>query len=164
MQFTKDSFYLALHDRLTRLNPSRTVTINGVTRAAIVVLENEPITAAPPMANTFYLDFRAPKAPSTSPNGLLSLDCVISFEAESTAESGTDRGRILSQLTMELLSICVPPHGRKRDFTESPSADLGTDIFWTDAHLDDTQPPTSSSRLRRTATLTIFFFPEQELL
>jgi len=163
MQFTKDSFYLALRDRLAALNQSRVVTVNGTTRVAMAVSENEPVTAAPPTANMFYIEFRAPKSNLAHPGRLLSLDCAIFFEAESSTESAVDRGRILSELTTELLSICFPCHTRKRDFTQSPSVDLGTDIFWTAPQCDDTQTPSSPSRLRRTATLTIFFFPELEL-
>ena len=31
MQFAKDSFFLALQQRLAGLNPARTVTVNGAT-------------------------------------------------------------------------------------------------------------------------------------
>jgi hypothetical protein len=166
MQFTKDSFYLALRDRLASLNPARLAVINGTTRIAIVVTENELISPAPPAPNTFYLGWKAPKlldnSPATGP--IIAMDCLISFEAEPSTQAGTDRGRVLSQLTTELLSICSPPHTRKRDFTQSPSIDLGTDIFWTRPRFDD--PPAdspTSARLNRSATLTVFFFPELEL-
>src|SRR5690349_20459352 len=127
MQYTKDSFYMALRDRLAALNPARLVTINATTRCAIVVAENEPLTPATPLPNTFYLTWHAPK--TTAPP--FAMDCVISFEAEPTTDAAVDRGRILTQLTNELLSITSPPHTRKRDFTQFPSLDLGTDIFWT---------------------------------
>src|SRR5664279_746773 len=47
MQPTKDSFYVALRDRLVVVDPNRTVTLDGATRPAIAVLENEPPTGAP---------------------------------------------------------------------------------------------------------------------
>src|SRR5581483_11784296 len=119
MHFTKDSFYLALRDRLASLNPARVITLNGITRPAIVVRENEPLTAARPMPNTFYLDFGEPKAHPRLPAPLLSLECHIAFEAESSTEAATDRGRLLSQLTTELLAVCSPQHTRKRDFTQA---------------------------------------------
>ena len=37
---------------------------------------------------------------------------------------------VLAQLDGELLSICQPPNTEKRDYTQSPSADLGTKVFW----------------------------------
>ena len=42
MQFAKDSFFLALQQRLAALNPARTVTLNGATVPAILVVENLP--------------------------------------------------------------------------------------------------------------------------
>ncbi len=42
MQFAKDSFFLALQSRLAGLNPARTVTINGATVPAVLVVENLP--------------------------------------------------------------------------------------------------------------------------
>ena len=40
MQAAKDSFYMALRERLAALNPARTMVIDGVTVPAIVVREN----------------------------------------------------------------------------------------------------------------------------
>ena len=42
MQPTKDSFYISLRDRLVAVDPNRTVTLDGATRPAIAVIENEP--------------------------------------------------------------------------------------------------------------------------
>jgi len=39
MQAAKDSFYMTLRERLTALNPARTMVIDGVTVPAIVVRE-----------------------------------------------------------------------------------------------------------------------------
>jgi hypothetical protein len=55
MQPTKDSFYIALRDRLVAVDPNRTVTLDGATRPAIAVVENEPPTGAPCLCDTFYL-------------------------------------------------------------------------------------------------------------
>lgn len=170
MQFAKDSFYLVLRDRLAVLNPARTTTIAGVSRAAILVAENEPVTATPPVANTFYLDWEAPRVIHNDIGriALLAMDCVISFEAESGTQAAVDRGRLLAQLTSELLTICSPPQTPKGDFTQSPSVDLGTTVFWTVLRFEDVQPKAarvsvaSPARLRRTARLTVFFFPELE--
>jgi len=53
MQNTKDSFFIAVRDRLAILNPSRVVLIQGVSRPAILVTENELTAAAPKQANAF---------------------------------------------------------------------------------------------------------------
>jgi len=42
MQFAKDSFFLALQQKLAGLNPARTITLNGATDPAVVVVENLP--------------------------------------------------------------------------------------------------------------------------
>ena len=47
MQSAKDSFYVSLRDRLAQYDPQRTATIDGVTRPAIAVVENEPVSAGP---------------------------------------------------------------------------------------------------------------------
>ena len=46
MQFAKDSFFLALQERLAALNPVRSVTLNGATVPAVVVVENLTPTSA----------------------------------------------------------------------------------------------------------------------
>ena len=37
---------------------------------------------------------------------------------------------MLAQLDDELLRICQPPNTEKMDYTQAPSADLGTKVFW----------------------------------
>ena len=53
MQPTKDSFYIALRDRLVAVDPNRTVTLDGATRPAIAVMENEPPNGAPLLCDVF---------------------------------------------------------------------------------------------------------------
>ena len=57
MQFAKDSFLLALQQRLAGLNPARTVTINGATVPAVVAIENLPPSAAEPQPDAFYIEW-----------------------------------------------------------------------------------------------------------
>jgi len=131
MQFAKDSFLLALQSRLAGLNPARTVTINGTTVPAVVVVENLPPSSAEPQPNTFYVEWGAAEVISGLSCGvLMSLNVVISYYTSGSVQSMVDRGRLLAQLDDELLSICQPPNTEKRDYTQSPSADLGTSVFW----------------------------------
>ena len=53
MQFAKDSFFLALQSRLAGLNPARTVTINGATVPAVLVVENLPPSLGEAVAEHF---------------------------------------------------------------------------------------------------------------
>jgi hypothetical protein len=177
MQFTKDSFYMALLQRLVSLNPLQTITLNGTTRPAIVVAENELVIPVQPMADAFYIEWGAAQlVPRQVGNrGLMEMDCVISYHTFGTVESGVDRGRTLGTLDMELMSICQPPRTSKRDYTQAPSVDLGTSILWTapnlgkisggDAEKNEGLPGGSEGvRLERSASLKVFFFPEVNFL
>src|SRR5947209_4242132 len=132
MQFAKDSFFLALQKRLAGLNPARTVTLNGANVAAVVVVENLPPSFGKPQPNTFYVEWGAADVISShaGSSALMSLDAVISYYSFGSVQSMVDRGRVLAQLDEELLSICQPPNTEKRDYSQSPSADLGTSVFW----------------------------------
>jgi len=188
MQFAKDSFFIALQQRLAGLNPARTVTINGATVPALLVVENLPPASAEPQPNTFYIEWGSAAVVDghAGDAALMSLECVIRYYTLGTVQSMVDRGRVLGQLDDELLEICQPPNTEKYDYTQSPSADLGTSVFWnqpsfqeatttgvedntlayqgrsvrraiyTQAHQD--------GRVERRAELTVFFFSEVTLL
>jgi len=132
MQFAKDSFLLALQQRLGSLNPARTVTINGATVPAVIAVENLPPAASEPQPNAFYVEWgSAAVVGGHACNGaLMSLGCVISYYTQGTVQSMVDRGRVLGQLDNELLGICQPANTEMYDYTQSPSADLGTRVFW----------------------------------
>ena len=103
------------------------------------------------------------------------MDCMISHHTFGTVESGVDRGRTLTALDMELMSICQPLRTAKCDFTQTPSVDLGTNVFWTAPQFDSitgSNGPrrealpgkTQSVRLERRALLKVFFFSEVNAL
>ena len=170
MQFAKDSFYAALRERLAALNPARTVVLNGSERPAIIVVENELPNATRWLPNTFYLEWGGIKivqCKSGTPP-ITGLECVITYATEGSIASGVDRGRGLGELDAELLQMCQPCHTEKRDFRQSPSADLGTGVFWS---LPEFQKSTSAgeltsrtARLERKAAVSVFFFPEETQL
>ena len=136
MQFAKDSFFLALQQRLAGANPQRTVTLNGTTVPAVVVVENLPPSSAAPQPNAFYIEWGAAEvvAGYGGSSALMSLDVVISYYTMGSVQSMVDRGRLLAQLDDELSSICQPPSTEKRDYTHAPSTDLGTTVFWNRRH------------------------------
>jgi hypothetical protein len=187
MQFAKDSFYVALRDRLAALNPQRTAVVNGVTRPAVIVVENECITAAGPLPEAFYIDWGTANPVADMRNGqrpLIGMDCTISYWTAGSADmQGVDRGRVLAQLDSELLSICSPFSTEKLDYSQSPPADLATKVLWTMPELrrktqtqvlgaapqwvimGDQLPASAPDsvpviRLERAATLTVFCYPE----
>lgn len=118
---------------------------------------------------------------------LMSLNAVISYYSLGSVQSMVDRGRILAQLDDELLSICQPPHTEKMDYTQAPSADLGTKVFWGQpsfsegkgagrfwgrvsfperikSGVTDDAESTQDARVERKARLTIYFFSEVTFL
>jgi hypothetical protein len=185
MQFAKDSFFLALQQRLAGVNPARTVTLNGTTVPAVAVVENLTPSFADPQTNTFYIEWGAAEIVSGSAgNGaLMSLNVVISYSTLGSVASMVDRGRLLAQLDNELLMICQPPRTGKRDYTQAPSADLGTNVFWSQpvfgegkvsgrggrvaAHgqsgVTEDAETHQDGRVERKARLTIYFFSEVTL-
>ena len=180
MQFAKDSFFLALQQRLASLNPGRTVTVTGATVPAILVVENLPPSSAEPQANTFYVEWGAADvvAGHCGNRPLMSLDAVISYYSFGSVQSMVDRGRLLGQLDNELLGICQPPNANKRDYTKSPSVDLGTNVFWTEPSFSEGKgsgvqgraksgvagsAESQDARVERKARLTIYFFSEVTL-
>jgi hypothetical protein len=189
MQFAKDSFFLALQGRLAGLNPARTITLNGATVPAVVVVENLPPSSAEPQPNTFYIEWGAADVIEghAGSGPLMSLNVVISYYTFGSVQSMVDRGRLLAQLDDELLGICQPPNTGKRDYTQSPSADLGTNVFWgqpsftegkgtglyggqvsfperTRRGVTDAAESLQDARVERKTRLTIYFFSEVTLL
>jgi hypothetical protein len=173
MQFTKDSFYMALRDRLGALNPQRTVMLNGAVRPAVIVAENELVIPVVPLPDAFYIEWGGAQLATrqTGSRELMEMECVISYHTFGTVESGVDRGRTLGELDTELVSICQPQHTAKQDYTQSPSVDMGSNIFWTAPALGKVEGSQAAKaeglprgnegvRLERSATVKVFFFPE----
>jgi len=162
MQNAKDSFYLALRDRLAALDPSRTVTVNGIARPAILVVENEVTMADIPPSGVLCLGWLGAQAVAgfehaTQP--LMELACQFDYWTEGTQPNAyQDRGRMLAALDAALLQICAPPRTPLMDHTISPAAALGGSVTWTRPVL---QPLTlDGRRLRRTAAMKVFAMAE----
>jgi len=173
MQFAKDSFYMALRERLAAINPSRTVTLSGATRPAVIVAENELVIPVEPLSDAFYIEWGAAQAVErqTGSRALTALECEISYHTLGSCESGVDRGRTLAALDTEMMAMCQPPTTEKLDYTQSPSVDLGTAIMWTQpifGEVTGSGGPNSAAlphrsqgvRLERKVNVTVFFSPE----
>ena len=166
MQFAKDSFYVALRDRLAALNPAHVVYLDGANRPAAIVTENQTPASAVPFDNAFYLRWGAARVvPGTqrARRPIMALDCVISYRTSGTADNSfSDRGRTLAALDLELLTIASPGTTAKQDFSQTPVLDLGTKVLWRRPVFSDVEA--IGTELRRAAAVTIFFFPEADLL
>jgi hypothetical protein len=166
MQAAKDSFYMALRDRLAALNPARTIVVDGETRPAIVVRENSEPHFAAALPEAFYLDWGSVQVvEETRP--ILGMECEVWYASEGASQSGVDRGRALAEMDGELMRICAPPCTQMRDYRQSPSVDLGAGVFWTMPLLSSppgTEPiqkqwrSASDGLLQRRAQLRVYFF------
>ena len=161
MQNLKDSFYLALRDRLAELNPERTLVIGGQQRPAIVVAENELVAAASPLVEVFHLNWSKTKAVTfDEPAPLLTIRCDISYCTEGTDEKNAqDRGRILAELDAELFDICRPGRTEIEDPEQGPSVLTGNTLFWSLPELGETTA--DGRRLSRSASVELFAVTER---
>jgi len=150
MQSTKDTFYAALRDRLARIDPQRT----------IIVAENVPATTAPAPLDSFIIHWSAPNIVQAvaANQALWRMDCRIAYSTSGADPASTDRARSIAALTYQLVAITTPRNAPKRDYTSTPAADLGTNIFWSDPRFSDAAP--ASSALTRAADFTVYFFSE----
>ncbi len=80
------------------MNPARTVTLNGATVPAVVVVENLPPSSAEPQPNTFYIEWGAADVIEGHAGNapLMSLNVVVSYYSLGSVQSMVDRGRLLS--------------------------------------------------------------------
>jgi hypothetical protein len=159
MQPTKDSFYVALRDRLVARNPQRVIPLDGALRPAIAVAENEAGDSSPQICEAFFLRWGKAQAVQPSSSALMTMECTVSYRTSGSEQSGgLDRGRCLASLDDDLLAICAPPQTQKCDYSSGTPAGLGSTIFWTHPALS--LATSSPQFLERDATLTVFFMPE----
>ena len=157
MQSIKDSFYIALRDRLAALNPARVVTIGGVVRPAIVVAENEVPDAGEPLSDAFYIHWLG--ARELHDQGLLELECEIRYWVEGSEEAAyQDRGRALAKSDEELLAITFSASAPLNDYAGATPVAQGGNIFWTRPELGPIK--IDRGRLARVAKLRVFSFVE----
>ncbi len=158
MQNAKDSFYVALRDRLAVLNPARAITLRGVQRPGLVVEEAE--APMPELLNdVFTLRWTAAFVVENLPSLLASVECDVHYATSgSQANAGLDRGRALSAMDEELLSILQPMCTPKLRFTVTPAGAMQTSVFWTQPVLAPVQ--TERNQLIRVAKVTVFGFEE----
>lgn len=171
MQFSKDSFYMALRERLAVVNPLRTVTLDGAERPAIVVAENEPVGLTEAQRDVFYLWWGKAMPLAGHDDGkrpLLALEAALYYHTAGTADDASDRGRGLAELDLELMEMCAPAYAAKQDFTQTPPLALGTNVLWTRPQFEALAPKDGEASragnapnlVWRKAKVTVFCYPE----
>ncbi len=161
MQNAKDSFYIAMRDRLAVINPMRTLTIRAVQRPSLLMEEAEaPMIEL--LNNVFIVRWTTIANIANQPGSLVGLGCELHYASSgSQTNAGLDRGRELSELDREVLAILQPPATLKYAYTSTPAKALQTSIFWTDVILEPVQ--IVRDQLTRIAKITIFSIEEGEL-
>jgi hypothetical protein len=159
MQFAKDTFYITLRDRLAAKNPERTLEVDGETRPALLVAENEAGDARQ-LCDAFVLRWGACEREGRS--GPASVSCEIEFRTEGSTESDSlDRGRSLAGLQSELIAILQPPVTEKMDYSGTAAAGMGTQVFWSEPAFVEVEA--EGAALRCKAKTRVYFFEEESL-
>ena len=159
MQNAKDSFYMALRTRMSEVNPARTILIRGSIRPGILVEEAEaPFTQVP--ADVFVLRWVGAGVEANLPSQMVAADCEISYQTLGTqAFGGLDRGRMLTEMDKELLTIAAPFQSPKCDYSVAPATAMLTNVFWDEPVFGPVV--TQRDQLRRTVRVRVYSYEEE---
>jgi hypothetical protein len=164
VQNARDSFYEALRNRLSTLNPERTVVIRGVTRPGVLVDENET-QSTELLADCFHLRWKDSQVTSAGALPLVCQACEITYATAGTAlNGGLDRGRALTSMDAELTSVLQAgeQHAAKYDYSalrEGGTAQaLQTGIWWSDVSFQPLQ--FNKERVQRSALVEVVSYLE----
>jgi hypothetical protein len=158
MKKARDSFYVALRDRLQVLNPGRQVMIRGVWRPGVLVEENESFAAIVP-DNVFVLRWTKTLADEQHALVRTQQTCEIQYQTAGTASAGgLDRGSLLTEMDAELLSILQPQQVQKTDYSVTPPTTMGTRVSWTGSVFAPVAR--ERDRLVRKAEITVVSYEE----
>lgn len=158
MQNAKDSFYMALRVRLSAVNPERTCLIRGAVRPGILVEEAEaPFSQLP--SDVFVLRWAALGADMDLASTMAAAQCEILYATSGTQTfGGLDRGRALSAMDEELLSMVQPFHTPKMNYEATPPAAMLTQVFWDEPAFAPVV--TLRDKLSRVATVMVYSYQE----
>jgi hypothetical protein len=159
MQNAKDSFYMALRNRLTVVNPERTIMLRGAVRPGILVEEAEaPFTQLP--GDVFVLRWLGMGADVDLAATLVAQECEVLYQTcGSQSFGGLDRGRALSQMDEELVAILQPFWTPKLNYSATPPAALLTNVFWDEPVFSPCV--TQRDRIGRSAKAMVYSYQEQ---
>jgi hypothetical protein len=166
MQNARDTFYVALRDRLAAINPARTMVLRGVTRPGVLVEENELASAYQPV-DVFCLHWTGLGVDAKGALPLISMTCQITYATDGdSGNGGMDRGRLLSAMDAELASAvnAAPQNAVKTNYVASAGGSgvaataMETNVFWGDVAFGAVV--VNDERLERTATVEVFSYQE----
>lgn len=158
MQNARDSFYIALRNRLQVLNPARTVRVRGVQRASLLV-EDAEVPTSEGMEDVFLLRWTTAAPVEAMPTALFALGCELRYGTSGTlANASLDRGRALSEMDREVLAMLEPRWTPKVRYTSTPAVPMLTNVFWTEPVLG--AAINDRNMLQRIVELTVYAFEE----
>ena len=158
MQNARDSFYIALRNRLQALNPGRTVRVRGVQRASLLVEDAEALMPEP-LEDVFVLRWTTAARVDGMPTELFAMGCEVHYGTSGTLmNAGLDRGRALSEMDREVSAVLHPAWTPKLRYTVTPPAVMATNVFWTEPEFAAVSADRNA--LQRVAKLTVYAFEE----
>ena len=166
MQNARDTFYMMLRDRVAALNPARTVVVRGVVRPAVLVEENELVSASLPV-DAFCLQWTTLSVDRQGAMPLATMGCAIRYATDgSSGNGGMDRGRLLGAMDAELSAAlgAAPQHTVKMNYVGAAGSSgaapvaMGTNVFWGDPAFGAVT--VEGERLERVATVAVFCYRE----
>ncbi|HEV2487513.1 MAG TPA: hypothetical protein VGT08_18455 [Terracidiphilus sp.] len=159
MQNAKDSFYITLRTRLAAINPERTVLLRGTVRPGILVEEAEaPFSQLP--NDVFVLRWLGLGVDVDLGSAMVAGECEILYQTcGSQSFGGLDRGRSLSQMDEELVTILAPFYTPKLNYTATPPAAMLTQVFWDEPGFGSIT--VQRDRLSRSAKVLVYSYQEQ---
>jgi hypothetical protein len=158
MKNAKDTFYVALRDRLAVVNPARTFVMRGLLRPGAMVQENEVVAEELP-ANVFILRWTELQVDWQQPVPLATMRCEIEYFTDGEESSaGMDRGQKLTAMDAELVKILTPQTAAKRKFTADGTSVMQGSIFWSDPAFESVAR--NAERLQRVARVDVYSYEE----
>ena len=159
MQNAKDSFYMALRSRLAAINPERTIVIRGALRPGILVEEAEASFNQLP-SDVYVLRWLGLGTDVDLDSPMVIGECEIVYQTCGCQSfGGLDRGRALSAMDEELLSMLQPFSTPKLSFTATPPAPMLTQVFWDEPGFGPIV--TQKDRLSRSVKVMVYSYQEQ---
>jgi len=159
MQNAKDSFYMALRNRLAALNPERTILVRGAVRPGMVVEEAEaPFPQLP--SDVYVVRWLGMGVDVDLASSLVVEEVEILYSTcGSQSFGGLDRGRALSAMDSEVLALLQPFHTPKVNYALSPPVQMLTQVFWDEPVF--TPCVTHRDRLGRSVKVMVYSYQEQ---
>jgi hypothetical protein len=164
MQNAKDTFYEVLRGRLAAVNPERAITVRGVVRPGVLVVENE-LESAVAMPDCFRVQWSDVVTEMDAALPLVTMMCSIEYETAGTAvNAGMDRGRSLAAMDAELLAALTeqPWLSAKLNYSalesRGTSSAMKTNVWWGAPVFNKTV--VEKDRVGRTARVAVMSYEE----